>query len=305
MQRNRFVPGHWLAAAGIVMALWLCTLTAMALEVPALTGRVNDHAHMLSPASVHQLEAVLADLEATDGTQIVVVTIESLEGDSLESFAIRMAESWGIGQKGHDNGAVLLIVQRERKIRIEVGYGLEGSLTDLISGRIIRNVIAPQFKMGRFDQGVVNGVAAMIAAVRGEYQATEHAPATGRPRSTGSPGLIGLIAFIFLINTVGRLKRGLGVVAGGILAPIAGALFFSPGWIIVLGLIPLGMLAGGVIGLIGGPLAFGHGISRTRSGFWGGFGGGGLGGGGFGGGGFGGFSGGGGGFGGGGASGGW
>jgi uncharacterized protein len=295
MQRIQSVKKNWAAIVCLVMALGLSALPAMALDVPALTGRVNDNARMLSPATVNQLEAVLADLETSDGTQIVVATIASLEGEDLESFSIRLAEAWGIGEKGRDNGAILLIVQRERKIRIEVGYGLEGRLTDLISGQIIRNIITPQFKMGRFDQGVINGAGAMIATVRGEYQSTEQPPGSGGTRRRGSPGLIGLIAFIFLINTVGRLKRGAGVAAGGILAPIAGALFFSPGWMIILGLIPLGMLAGGVIGLLGGPLAFGHGISRTRGGIYGGGFGGGSGG----------FSGGGGGFGGGGASGGW
>jgi uncharacterized protein len=157
--------------------------------------------------------------------------------------------------------------------------------------------------MGQFDQGVVDGVGAMIGTVRGEYTAARP-PASDSGRSgKSSPGFIGLLALIFLINAVGRLKRGLGVAAGGVLAPIAGALFFSPGWMILLGLIPLGMLAGLLVSLIGGPLAFSHGITHTRGGIWGSGRGGGFGG--RSGGGFGGFSGGGGGFGGGGASGGW
>ena len=295
---DRFKPGR-LAAVLAAVALCLAAMAASALDVPALKGRVNDYAHMLNPSTAGQLEAVLADLERTDSTQIVVATIETLDGDSLEDFSIRLAEQWQIGQQGTDNGAILLIVKKERKIRIEVGYGLEGKMTDLISGRIIRDVITPQFKMGNFDQGIVNGVGAMIQTVRGEYQSTGQ-PTTGARRSKkGSPGMVGLIAFLFLINIVGRLKRGLGVAAGGVLAPIAGALFFGPSLLILLALIPLGMLGGLIISLFGGPLSFGHGVSRSHGGFFGG-------GGGFsGGGGFGGFSGGGGGFGGGGASGGW
>ena len=291
-------PGF--AFAMVLLVLWLCSAPAAALEVPAITGRVNDYAHMLNPATIHQLDAALADLEASDGTQIVVATIDSLDGDNLEDFSIRMAEQWGIGQKGNDNGAILLVVKKERKIRIEVGYGLEGRLTDLMAGRIIRDVITPQFKMGRFDQGVANGVVAMIQTVRGEFKAPGSKSST-RSSDHRSPNLLGFLALIFLVNMVGRLKRGLGIAAGGILAPIAGAMFFNSGWMIVLGLIPVGMLVGLIASLFGGPLSFGRTITRSQGGFWGG----GMGGGGFSGGGFGGFSGGGGGFGGGGASGGW
>ena len=161
------------ASVLIALAALLASVRNLwALEVPPLEGRVNDYAHMLSPQTRAQLDSYLADLERTDGTQIVVLTVPSLQGDSMEDFSIHVAEKWGIGQKKNDNGAILLIAKNDRKIRIEVGYGLEGRLTDLMSGRIIRNVIAPQFKMGRFDQGVVDGVAAMVATVKGEYKAT-------------------------------------------------------------------------------------------------------------------------------------
>jgi uncharacterized protein len=287
----------------LAAALWLalCAPPASALQVPALKGRINDYAGLLSSGTAQQLEAALAELERTDSTQIVVLTIPSLEGDSLEDFSIRVAEQWQIGQKGKDNGALLLVAKNDRKIRIEAGYGLEGKLTDLVSGRIIRNVMVPQFKMGRFDQGIIDGVAAMVGVVRGEYTA----PATAERRSGrqgASPGLVGLVALIFFINMLGRLNRGLGAAGGGVLAPIAGALFLNLGLFGILSLIPLGAAAGFMMGGMGGPVSFGRTAYHRRSGgFWGG----GFGGGGFGGGGFGGFSGGGGGFGGGGASGGW
>ena len=155
--------------AGVLILVWASC--ASALDVPALKGRVNDYANMISPATVHQLDAVLGQLERTDSTQIVVLTIPSLEGDSIEDFSIRVADKWKIGQKGKDNGAILIISKNDRKIRIESGYGLEGSLTDLISGRIIRNVIVPYFKRGDFDTGISSGVLAMIQAVKGEYKA--------------------------------------------------------------------------------------------------------------------------------------
>ena len=166
-----------------------------ALEVPALKGRVNDYAGIISDAAERQLETVLADLERTDSTQIVVLTISSLKGDSLEDFSIRVAEQWKIGQKNNDNGAILLVSKQDRKIRIEVGYGLEGKLTDLMSGRIIRNVITPNFKSGDFDAGIVQGVSAMIGTVKGLYTA-ESKPAGTRRRSS-SPGLFGLFCPAF------------------------------------------------------------------------------------------------------------
>ena len=281
-----------------LLFMMLDTEGTWALQVPQLKGRVNDYAALLSTATARQLEAGLAQLESTDSTQIVVLTIPSLKGDSLEDFSMRVVETWQIGQKGKDNGALLLVSKNDRKIRIEVGYGLEGKLTDLVSGRIIRNVIVPQFKSGRYDQGIIDGVAAIAGVVRGEFTA----PSSARPeagRRGSSPGLAGLVVLFVLINMLGRINRGIGAAAGGVLAPIAGALFLNLGLLGILSLIPIGLAGGFFMGMMGGPISFSHSISNRRGGYLGGFGGGGFGGG------FGGFSGGGGGFGGGGASGGW
>lgn len=281
------------------VALLLCHAAA-ALDVPPLSGRVNDAAGILSAGTRRQLEAELGDLERTDSTQIVVLILPSLEGENLEDFSMRTAEAWKIGHQGLDNGAILLIAVKERKLRIEVGYGLEGRLTDLESGRIIRNVIVPRFKEGNFDQGVTDGVAAMIGVVKGEYAAPEH-PLRPKSRDGGMNSIIfAFFAFFFFINVLGRLRRGAGAVAGGILAPVIGGVFFGAGGIWLLGLVFLGAISGLAASFMGGPLSSVHGRGRTV--YWGGgFGGGG----GFSSGGFGGFSGGGGGFGGGGASGGW
>ena len=118
----------------LITALVVLASTAFSLDVPALRGRVNDYAGMLSPATVQDLEQKLAALEQSDSTQIVVLTIPTLGGDALEDFSIRVAEAWRVGQKGVDNGIIFLIARQERKIRIEVGRGLEGKLTDLVSG---------------------------------------------------------------------------------------------------------------------------------------------------------------------------
>lgn len=282
--------------------LFLISSTASALDAPALKGRVNDYGNMLSPSTEQQLDTLLGELERTDSTQIVILSIPSLEGDSIENFSIRVAEKWKIGQKNKDNGAILVISKNDRKLRIEVGYGLEGSLTDLVSGKIIRDVMVPYFKRGDFDAGISNGVQAMILAVRGEFKADAGPAQQQHHRSSGS-GIIPVLAVLFLINMMGRVRKPLGMISGGILFPMLAATLFNPGFLILLALIPVGALGGLLFSLFGGPVSFAstYGSSRHGSGFW-------VSGGrssGFGGGGFGGFGGGGGGFGGGGASGGW
>lgn len=263
-------------------------------EVPALKARVNDEAGILSTTTETQLEQQLTGLEQSDSTQIVVLTIDSLQGESLEQFSLKVVENWQIGQSDLDNGALLLIAVGERKVRIEVGYGLEGKLTDLMAGRIIRNVILPQFKQGDFNQGVVDGVGAMIATVRGEYTAAK--TETGR-KHDDYIGLIALMMFflVFLGNML-RRKKMASAIAGGIGAPILGSVFQGFSLPLILLLIP--------VGIIGGFITSASHMHSGRSGRTGGFF---MGSGGFGSssGGFGGFSGGGGGFGGGGASGGW
>ena len=294
---KRFIKYVWMISLLVFMGAALCH----GLEVPTLKKRVNDYAGMLSSTTERQLETTLQDLEQTDSTQIVVLTLRSLEGENIEDFSMRVVESWQIGQRGLDNGALLIISIKDRKIRIEVGYGLEGTLTDLMAGRIIRNIIAPQFKAGKFDQGVTDGIQSMIQVVRGEFKATESSRPPASRHSPWHGNIYSIIVFLFLVNMMGRIRRPLGAVSGGIHFPVLGAMFFNLGFLWILMLIPIGALGGLVMSLFGAPLSFSHGLTHRRSGggFW-------LGGAGrIGGGGFGGFSGGGGGFGGGGASGGW
>lgn len=282
----------------IVTLFLLCLLTpASALDVPPLRGHVNDTAGMLSPQAAQQLEAALTDFEGTDSTQIVVLTIPTLAGESLEEYSIKVAEAWKIGHKGLDNGAILLLAQQERKIRIEVGRGLEGKLTDLMAGRIIRDIIAPRLRAGDTDGGILAGVSAMMEVVRGEYQATDLTQSR-----ESAPPVLTLLFFLFVaIIFLGGVSRFLGGIAGGVGLPIIGSLTFSD-----LGLLTLGVL--GFAGFIGGLFLasiFGGGVGRRRV-YWGGpFIGGGWGDGSSGGFSGGGFSGGGGTFGGGGASGNW
>jgi len=178
-----------------LLALILCFVTALpaaALDVPKPTGYVTDLAGMLSSSTKQKLDTFLQRFEASDSTQIVVLTIPSLEGESLEDYSMKVAEAWKIGQKDKDNGALLLISRDDHKIRIEVGYGLEGTLTDLLSGRIIANEITPAFRAGDYDQGVVAGVVAMADAVRGEYKGT--GSSQSKKRNPWGP----LLLFLFL-----------------------------------------------------------------------------------------------------------
>lgn len=267
---------------------------ANALDVPALRGRVNDNAGVLSPEAVARIEEKLAGIERTDSTQIVVLTITSLEGEVLEEYSIRVAEAWKIGMKNLDNGVILLIAKEDRKLRIEVGRGLEGRLTDLLSGRIIRNEITPRFRSGDYDGGVEAGIDAIVAVVRGEYTAADREGASGTEQEGGSSAYTALIVLFFVVVMLGGISKILGGAAGAVGLPVVGALGFS-------GLDLAGLAGLGGLGLVLGiiiSLMFGRG-GRGGGFFMGGLGGGG---GSFSGGGF---SGGGGGFGGGGASGGW
>jgi uncharacterized protein len=281
----------------IIFTLLTFFSAAFALDVPPLRGHVNDYAAMLSPESSQELEAALTDFERSDSTQIVVLTIPTLGGETLEDYSIKVAEAWRIGQKKIDNGVILLISKQERKIRIEVGRGLEGKLTDLVSGRIIRGDIAPRFKAGDIDGGIKAGVASIMAVVKGEYTASPRE--LGHGKRSMHPIFTFVIFLMVACIFLGSISRILGGVAGAIGLPIIAFLLF-PGLAFFL-LIVLGV-GGFLLGLF---LTFLFGGGGRGGGFfgggpfmWGGFGGGGFGGGG-------GFSGGGGDFGGGGASGDW
>jgi uncharacterized protein len=291
------------AGCGCILSLVFCicfiSSAAFALEVPQLQGYINDYAGMMSPQAKTELENELRVFEQTDSTQIVILTIPSLEGEVLEEFSIKVADSWKIGQKYKDNGIILLVGQQDRKIRIEVGKGLEGRLTDLMAGRIIDFVIKPRFKRGDFDGGFLAGVHALIDATRGEFQADER-------RSVQKPERISQFLSFLVFGTImilllGSMSRVIGGISGAIGLPLLVKTIFPVGIILIIIFAVVGLIAGLFI-----PFIFSSGRHSGKGGVWPGggmsWGGGGISGGGdFGGG----FSGGGGGFGGGGASGGW
>jgi len=167
----------------LVVALgWLSA--ALAADVPFLTGRVVDEAEILSPAARERVTAVLKAHEQATTNQIVVLTVPTLGGESIEEYATRVFEKWKPGLRGKDNGVLVIIVPQDRKMRIEVGYGLEGTLTDVATSRIIRNVMAPEFKSGTYDKGTEDGVLAIIAQLEGKAGVADASP----PAAAAAPG---------------------------------------------------------------------------------------------------------------------
>jgi len=154
-----------LLAAAFVLLLFPL---AWSLDVPTLRGRVNDYANVLQSSQAQALETQLAQLERDTGHQVAVLTIPTLDGEDIEGFSIRVAESWKIGKKGHDNGAILVVAVKDRRLRLEVGYGLEGVLPDAIAKRITADYIVPHFRQQDYAGGIVAGINAVDKVLRSE-----------------------------------------------------------------------------------------------------------------------------------------
>ncbi|MGH7845112.1 MAG: TPM domain-containing protein [Candidatus Binatia bacterium] len=203
------------SALTIGLALyWFFALSspAHALEVPPLKARVSDLARLMPAERAYRLEERLAQFERETGHQIAVLTIPSLEGDSLEDFSIRVAEKWKIGEKGFDNGAILLIVADDRKLRIEVGYGLEGVLPDAIASRIVREVIVPRLRANDPAGGIEAGIEAILKVTRGEPlpESARRTPRSRNELAQALPLLFFVLAaflFVFLGNLGNRQAR--------------------------------------------------------------------------------------------------
>ena len=156
--------GGWRLAIGII-ALLYTALAVFAVNFPALTGRIVDQANIIPAETRSAIEPKLADLEAKSGIQLVVATVTSLEGQEVEPYANELFRSWKLGEKAKNNGVLLLVAPNERRVRIEVGYGLEGTLTDALSKVIITNAITPRFKAGDFSGGISRGVDDIITVL--------------------------------------------------------------------------------------------------------------------------------------------
>jgi uncharacterized protein len=276
-------------ATSLLVAFTLCwsSFAGAQVPVPPLTGHVIDQTDTLAADQIAALEQTLTAFEARKGSQLAVLMVPSTAPEAIEQYAIRVAEQWKLGRKKVDDGAILVIAKGDRALRIEVGYGLEGALTDLTSKRIISETILPRFKQQDFYGGIAAGVGKIISVIDGEPLPEPSDNAVG---NIGDVRRYTPILFILALAVGGVLRAALGklpgaLVTGGVVAVIA--------WFIV-GAVSVALLAGVIaafVTMLGGGM-----VGRGLGGYYGGGRGGGAGGG---------FSGGGGGFGGGGASGRW
>jgi uncharacterized protein len=291
-----------LRRAGLAAALFFLPAAAFAdVAVPALTSRVTDLTGTLSAQQKSALEERLAAFETRKGSQIAVLLVPTTAPETIEQFGIRVAEKWKVGRKGVDDGAILIAAMKDRALRIEVGYGLEGVLPDASAKRIVEEVIVPRFKQGDFFGGIDAGVSRMMSVIEGEALP----PPNRGPGASRSSGGAGFEQFLFvgfiLIFVVGGIIRAMfgRFLGSGIIGAIGGV----AGWLLLGSAVAAVVVAvvALVLSLMGGLGGMGGFGSRRRGGFFGGF----PGGGGWSGGGGGSWGGGGGGFGGGGASGRW
>ena len=228
-----------------LIVLLLSTSLWAAPEFPALSGRVVDEAGVLAPAQTQSLTQALAAAEQNTSNQLVVVTLPDLQGYDIADYGYQLGREWGIGSKENDNGVLLIVAPNDRKVRIEVGYGLEGVLTDALSSVIVQQEILPAFRQGQFYGGIQAGVTSIQAAIKGEYQGEQ------QPRQKVSSGKALLILCVMIVLTF-LLSFGGGGGRGG----RRGGLMF----------LPMGMGAGG----FGGGGFGGGGFGGGGGGFGGG-----------------------------------
>ena len=186
----------WRAGLLSFLLLLIASPLARALEVPPLRGRVNDYAGVMSQDQVRTLESQLTQFEQETGHQIAVLTIPTLDGEDIEGFSIRVAETWKIGKKGFDNGVILLVAVKDRKLRLEVGYGLEGVLPDAIADRIIRDYIVPRFRAQDYAGGVIAGIDAVQKVIKQEPLPESARKPNQAPRSGFNSLAMFAIAFV-------------------------------------------------------------------------------------------------------------
>ncbi|HXZ55234.1 MAG TPA: TPM domain-containing protein [Burkholderiales bacterium] len=291
---------RWLASVAAGAALLLALPAAAEVAVPPLRARVTDLTGTLSPSQIQSLESRLRDFERAKGSQVAVLVLPSTQPETIEEYSIRVADAWKVGRVRVDDGVILVVAKNDRKLRIEVGYGLEGAIPDAVAKRVVSEVIAPHFRIGDFYGGIAAGTDALMKLIE-----REPLPAsTWEPEAaTQGPDYGSLFLVLVVLTTIvgAVLSRVLGRGAGAL---GTGALAGFAAWA-VSGILFVGMIAA-VIVFVLVLFAAASGLGRGRYGGWGGgwpggFGGFGGGSGGFGGG----WSGGGGGFGGGGASGSW
>jgi uncharacterized protein len=221
-------------AAILLFGLSARATAGTALAIPTLTGPVVDEAGVLTPADRDKLEALSRAARAEQsgqGVELQYLIVRSLDGEPIEDFSIHVAEVWKIGSRGKDNGILILVAQEDRQVRIEVGGGLEGALTDVQAGRIIRQTIAPAFRAGRYGDGLYDAGVQVLGAVGGLPHGISE-PSVGASRSQdGSPlgFVLGLLVMIVVLVVLSR-RGGGGLFAGLVLGGLAGGRRGGGGW---------------------------------------------------------------------------
>jgi uncharacterized protein len=191
----------WQLAAVAVALLWLA-VAAVAQTFPALTGRIVDQANVISADARGTIEPKLVDLEAKSGIQLVVATVNSLEGQEIEPYANALFRNWKLGEKAKNNGVLLLVAPKEHRVRIEVGYGLEGTLTDALGKVIVTNAITPRLKAGDFSDGISRGVDDIITVLTTDASEWEKRPSLrldSQPASDPVNWVLILIIFVVVV----------------------------------------------------------------------------------------------------------
>lgn len=208
----------------LIIVIFFLSAICFGADVPFLTGHVNDNAGILSKEMRQTITESLKVHEQKTGNQIAVLTIPSLEGDSIEDYAVNVFNTWKLGQKGKDNGILVIVAPNDRRMRIEVGYGLEGTLPDGLAGSIIRNIMTPHFKTGNYNDGIQAGIKAIIEVLEGGTLADMESAASDTGKESIGSGLsepdltiterILFGAFIFgiigLFTVIGILTPGVG-----------------------------------------------------------------------------------------------
>jgi uncharacterized protein len=252
-RRLRISPGsleYWIARSSRAMTLsvWLVLALCLAfpafadVAVPQLTGRVVDRTGTLSSSDIAALSQKLSDFETRKGSQIAVLIVPTTDPETIEQFSIRVAEAWKIGRKKIDDGAILVVAKNDRHLRIEVGYGLEGALTDVTSRRIIDEVITPKFREGDFAGGISAGVDRMMRVIDGEPL-----PVPSRSVNFANLDDIGpAVPFVLFAS----------LVVGGFLRALLGRLLGSVATGSAIGLLALLILGSGALALLAGIIGF-------------------------------------------------
>lgn len=225
-----------------VVALFLAFPAFADVAVPQLTGRVVDKTSTLSSDDIAALSQKLGDFETRKGSQIAVLIVPTTDPETIEQFSIRVADAWKIGRKQVDDGAILVVAKNDRHLRIEVGYGLEGALTDVTSRRIIDEVITPKFREGDFAGGISAGVERMMRVVDGEPL-----PVPSRSVNFSNLDDIGPLVPVALFGSL---------VVGGFLRALLGRLLGSVATGSAIGLLAWLMLGSGALALLAGSIGF-------------------------------------------------